>query len=86
MYSSWSSKLLVANLAFGVGLAGKASSCWRSGQFDTLVTFGDSYTDENRLGYFINHNGSAPPVGWDGGVVCYQILVFPSLFTILGTW
>jgi hypothetical protein len=23
----------------------------------------DSYTDESRLGYFINHNGSAPPVG-----------------------
>jgi hypothetical protein len=34
------------------------------------VTFGDSYTDENRLGYFINNNGSAPPVGWNGGVVC----------------
>lgn len=32
--------------------------------FKSLVTFGDSYTDENRLGYFINHNGSAPPVGW----------------------
>ncbi|KAG9002776.1 hypothetical protein FRB94_004723 [Tulasnella sp. JGI-2019a] len=29
-----------------------------------LVTFGDSYTDEGRLGYFINHNGSAPPVGY----------------------
>jgi hypothetical protein len=23
----------------------------------------DSYTDESRLGYFINHNGSAPPPG-----------------------
>ncbi|KAF8863152.1 hypothetical protein BDZ45DRAFT_615857 [Acephala macrosclerotiorum] len=31
--------------------------------FDNLVTFGDSYTDESRLGYFINHNGSAPPPG-----------------------
>ncbi|RFU30577.1 hypothetical protein B7463_g5801, partial [Scytalidium lignicola] len=31
--------------------------------FDNLVTFGDSYTDENRLGYFISHNGQAPPPG-----------------------
>ncbi|KAF2455184.1 GDSL lipase/acylhydrolase family protein [Lineolata rhizophorae] len=32
--------------------------------FDTLITFGDSYTDETRLGYFIDHQ-TAPPVGWD---------------------
>ncbi|KAH7385049.1 carbohydrate esterase family 16 protein [Cadophora sp. MPI-SDFR-AT-0126] len=31
--------------------------------FDNLVAFGDSYTDESRLGYFINHNGTAPPPG-----------------------
>ncbi len=31
--------------------------------FDSLVTFGDSYTDESRLSWFISHNGSAPPVG-----------------------
>jgi len=31
--------------------------------FDNLVSFGDSYTDESRLGYFINHNGTAPPAG-----------------------
>ncbi|KAL2060899.1 hypothetical protein VTL71DRAFT_8951 [Oculimacula yallundae] len=31
--------------------------------FDNLVTFGDSYTDESRLGYFINNNGTAPPPG-----------------------
>lgn len=32
-------------------------------KFDNLVTFGDSYTDEGRLGYFINHGGEAPPAG-----------------------
>ncbi|KAE8447780.1 hypothetical protein EG329_010174 [Mollisiaceae sp. DMI_Dod_QoI] len=31
--------------------------------FDNLVTFGDSYTDESRLGYFISNNGTAPPPG-----------------------
>ncbi|KAM7199893.1 GDSL lipase/esterase [Naviculisporaceae sp. PSN 640] len=29
-------------------------------KFDTLVTFGDSYTDNGRLGYYIN-NGTPPP-------------------------
>jgi hypothetical protein len=60
---------LVATLACAVGVEGRPSSSWKDGKFKTLVTFGDSYTDENRLGYFINHNGSAPPVGWDAGVV-----------------
>lgn len=31
--------------------------------FDNLVTFGDSYTDDGRLSYYINHNGQAPPPG-----------------------
>ncbi|QSZ33601.1 hypothetical protein DSL72_005169 [Monilinia vaccinii-corymbosi] len=31
--------------------------------FENLVAFGDSYTDESRLVYFLNHNGSAPPPG-----------------------
>jgi len=31
--------------------------------FDNLVAFGDSYTDENRLGWFGSHNGTAPPPG-----------------------
>ncbi|CZS97212.1 related to GDSL lipase/acylhydrolase family protein [Rhynchosporium agropyri] len=31
--------------------------------FDNLVTFGDSYTDENRLSYFFKNNGTAPPPG-----------------------
>ncbi|KAH6632642.1 GDSL lipase/esterase [Chaetomium tenue] len=33
------------------------------GGFETLVTFGDSYTDNGRLGYYINNGGKAPPPG-----------------------
>ena len=40
-----------------------ASDSWNLDQFTNLVTFGDSYTDEQRLGYFGSHNGSAPPPG-----------------------
>lgn len=36
---------------------------WSVSNFKSLVTFGDSYTDESRLGWFINHNGTAPPAG-----------------------
>lgn len=36
---------------------------WSIEQFNSLITFGDSYTDESRLGWFINHNGSAPEAG-----------------------
>ncbi|KAF6813727.1 acetyl esterase [Colletotrichum sojae] len=32
-------------------------------KLENLVTFGDSYTDEGRLGYFINNDGQAPPPG-----------------------
>lgn len=66
MVSSSAIRALVANLA----VAGSFASGFRDGKFKTLVTFGDSYTDENRLGYFINNNGSAPPVGWQQPVVC----------------
>lgn len=69
MMSSWAIRLLVANLAFAVGLAGRPSQAWKDGKFKTLVTFGDSYTDENRLSYFSNNNGSAPPVAWEQPVV-----------------
>ncbi|PYH95491.1 GDSL lipase/acylhydrolase family protein [Aspergillus ellipticus CBS 707.79] len=43
-----------------VALAGR----WGPTSFRNLVTFGDSYTDDTRINYFYNHNGSAPPVGW----------------------
>ncbi|KAL2257378.1 hypothetical protein VTK26DRAFT_248 [Humicola hyalothermophila] len=31
--------------------------------FDTLVTFGDSWTDNGRLSYYGSHDGQAPPPG-----------------------
>ena len=40
-----------------------ASEEWTIEQFSNLLTFGDSYTDENRLNYFILNNGTAPPAG-----------------------
>lgn len=42
------------------------AAAWSVSQFANLVAFGDSYTDESRLGYFINHKGAAPPVGYLG--------------------
>lgn len=68
-------QLLAANLAFASVQAGHPTQAWREGKFKTIVTFGDSYTDENRLGYFIKNNGSAPPVGWDQPVVCTEYFV-----------
>jgi phospholipase/lecithinase/hemolysin len=35
----------------------------KKANFDTLVTFGDSWTDNGRLGYYINNGGKAPPPG-----------------------
>lgn len=75
MLSSWSLRLLVANLAITTAFAERSPQFWKDGKFKTLVTFGDSYTDENRLGYFISHDGSAPPVGTDLGVVSQQFFV-----------
>ncbi len=40
-----------------------ASCAWDVSRFRDFITFGDSYTDENRLNYFSEHNGSAPPPG-----------------------
>lgn len=50
--------LLVAALAS----VATASQCGLK-KFENLVAFGDSYTDEGRLSYFINNNGTAPPAG-----------------------
>ena len=36
---------------------------WSINQFKNFVVFGDSYSDENRLSYFANNNGFAPPTG-----------------------
>lgn len=69
MVFSWSLRILVANVIIAVGVASRSPQGWKEGKFQALVTFGDSFTDENRLGYFINNNGSAPPVGWQQPVV-----------------
>lgn len=57
-------------LAFGLTTSAIASvlpkrqtSIWDVDNFDSLITFGDSYTDENRLSYLFQHNGSLPPPG-----------------------
>jgi len=47
-------------------VAPTGAAAWKESQFDSLIAFGDSYTDESRLGYFINHKGAAPPVGYLG--------------------
>ncbi|KAH6682112.1 acetyl esterase [Plectosphaerella plurivora] len=39
-----------------------ASSCGLR-KLENLVSFGDSWTDTGRLGYFGNNNGNAPPAG-----------------------
>lgn len=62
-------QMLAAAAIFAPVQAENSGQAWKEGKIKTLVTFGDSYTDENRLGYFIQHNGSAPPVGWDQPVV-----------------
>ncbi|KAF4552899.1 GDSL-like Lipase/Acylhydrolase-like protein 2 [Elsinoe fawcettii] len=54
---------LSAQLAVGATI-GSDKRPWSKDRFQSLVAFGDSYTDDSRLGYFINNNGSAPPVGW----------------------
>lgn len=45
------------------------TSSWNLKQFTSLVVFGDSYSDDSRLAYFIENNGTAPPVGWVNPVV-----------------
>ncbi|KAH6844794.1 carbohydrate esterase family 16 protein [Chaetomium sp. MPI-CAGE-AT-0009] len=44
--------------------ASVAVATWPSHDaFETLVTFGDSYTDNGRLNYYLNNGGKAPPPG-----------------------
>ncbi|GAB7362914.1 hypothetical protein MBLNU230_g3215t1 [Neophaeotheca triangularis] len=38
---------------------------WDLEDFTSLVAFGDSYTDDSRLSYFIENDGEAPPVGYE---------------------
>ncbi|KAF9891554.1 hypothetical protein FE257_004022 [Aspergillus nanangensis] len=56
---------LLGLLALGSNVAlARPSQGWALRDFKTLVTFGDSYTDDSRLGYFASNGGAAPPVGW----------------------
>lgn len=36
---------------------------WSTARFNSLITFGDSYTDENRLTYFFINGNTEPPPG-----------------------
>lgn len=69
---SLTSSVLTLSLVFGSAQARdnktKAKG-WDLKNFKSIVTFGDSFTDENRLGYFINNKGAAPPVGWEQPIV-----------------
>ncbi|KAK3307519.1 carbohydrate esterase family 16 protein [Chaetomium strumarium] len=50
-------------VSFILAGASAALATSNNGGFQTLVTFGDSYTDNGRLGYYINNGGKAPPPG-----------------------
>lgn len=54
----------LAGLAFIGSTAVTRAECAGT-KFKSLVQFGDSYTDMARLHYFVTHNGTAPPVGWE---------------------
>jgi hypothetical protein len=43
------------------------AAAWTLDGFKSLVTFGDSFTDESRASYFGEHG--RPPTGWMGPVV-----------------
>ena len=45
------------------------TNLWNLKQLTSFVVFGDSYSDDSRLAYFIENNGTAPPVGWVNPVV-----------------
>jgi len=60
----------------GYGGHGPKSEDWNLKKFTSLVAFGDSYTDDSRLGYFGSNNGSAPPVGWVNPAVCPKSCLF----------
>lgn len=54
------------------------SSPWTISNWKSLVAFGDSYTDENRLLYFVGHHGEEevlnrrPPPGFFGHKPLYR--------------
>lgn len=56
----WSSSVFAASV---LATATTITAFTGGASFDNLVTFGDSYTDNGRLSYYINNNGSGPPAG-----------------------
>ena len=61
-------EVILALASFSAGIFAQecpASSIspWSLSRFKALVSFGDSYTDEVRLAYLIEHDGVAPPPG-----------------------
>lgn len=68
-----------AHIVAGAPGRGPNYHSWPLKNFTSLVAFGDSYTDDSRLGYFISNNGSAPPVGWVDPVVGLPLLLFLPL-------
>ncbi|KAH8817365.1 hypothetical protein F5884DRAFT_874362 [Xylogone sp. PMI_703] len=73
--------ITLGSIAVGNSVGGGSSARgtnWKLRKFENLITFGDSYTDEGRLGYFWGHNGNAVPIGTvlpfsevdsDGGII-----------------
>lgn len=53
---------LLAPLVLAASLP-RGKQTWSASNFNSLITFGDSYTDENNLNYIGSHNGSYPPTG-----------------------
>jgi phospholipase/lecithinase/hemolysin len=85
--------LLLASNVYSHVVPGASS--WSVSQFESFIVFGDSYTDESRLGYFISHNGSAPPPGTllpesfsaaDGGRVWPRYVIQYTGETVNGQW
>lgn len=54
----------IGNLHHPPSYPQQSGSSWDLQKFTSLVIFGDSYSDDSRLGYFINSGGDPPPVGW----------------------
>ncbi|CAN8102604.1 unnamed protein product [Discula destructiva] len=50
-------------LALTSATGATATASHSSASFSNLVTFGDSYTDNGRLSYYVDNNGSAPLAG-----------------------
>ncbi|KAK1771661.1 GDSL lipase/esterase [Phialemonium atrogriseum] len=55
--------LFFSLLVAGASIAAAASGCGAKKPFENLVVFGDSYSDNGRMSYIVNHDGKNPPPG-----------------------